>query len=125
MTARVLLIGHGLFRDGLARLLAEQPLVSIVGEAGAWAEAQTLVAQKRPDVLIVDHAAAELGEADLAPLLETEAPAIKVIYLTLADSKMIVHNRQQVADVTVEDLLGALQIKPEPGPRRKTKKAKG
>jgi DNA-binding NarL/FixJ family response regulator len=123
MTARVLLIGHGLFRDGLARLLAEQPLVSIVGEAGAWAEAQTLVAGKRPDVLIVDHAAADLVEADLAPLLEAEAPAIKVIYLTLADNKMIVHNRQQVADVTVEDLLSALQIKPRP--RRKTKKAKG
>jgi DNA-binding NarL/FixJ family response regulator len=110
MTSRVLLIGRGLFLDGLAHLLTDQPAVDMVGAVSAWSEAHHVMKQTRPDIVIVDHAAPELREHDLAPLLETESPKFKVIYLTLADSKMIVHDRQQLSDVTLSDLLKAIQI---------------
>ncbi len=67
------------------------------------------MAQKHPDILIVDHDSAQLRETDLTPLLENEEQNIKVIYLTLAQNKMIIHNRQQIANVTASDLLQALQ----------------
>jgi DNA-binding NarL/FixJ family response regulator len=118
MALRILLIGHGLFCEGLARLLAEQSAVHIVGAASSWDEARTVMARETPDVLIVDHAAPELRGADLAPLLEAESPASKVIYLTLAENKMIVHNRQQVADVTLPDLLRAIQGQASAGSER-------
>ena len=110
MVQRVLIIGrHNLFHDGLKRLLAEQSTLTVVGTAHTWEEARQIMAQKHPHILIVDHDSAQLRETDLAPLLENEEQDIKVIYLTLAQNKMIVHKRQQVADVTATDLLQALQ----------------
>ncbi len=118
MTSRVLLIGRGLFLDGLAHLLTDQPAVEMVGAVSAWSEAHQMMRQACPDIVIVDHAAPELREHDLAPLLETESPKFKVIYLTLADSKMIVHDRQQLSDVTLSDLLKAIQIESATGLKR-------
>jgi DNA-binding NarL/FixJ family response regulator len=125
MTSRVLLIGRGLFLDGLAHLLAEQPAVEVAGAVSAWSQAHQMMKEMHPDVVIVDHAAPELREHDLAPLLETESPKFKVIYLTLADSKMIVHDRQQLSAATIHDLLevisdkSAEEIKP---PKKNLKK---
>jgi len=108
---RVLIIGrHNLFHDGLKYLLADQPSLTIVGRAQTWEEAGQLMSQTHPNILIIDHDSARLREADLAPLLENEEQDIKVIYLTLAQNKMVIHNRQRVGNVTAADLLQALQL---------------
>ena len=107
MALRVLLIGQGLFREGLVRLVAEQPEVQIVATAENWESAHPLIETTRPDALIVDHADAGLRQADLVQGLESRVPTI--IYLTLADTQMVVHNWQHVADVQVADLVQALQ----------------
>ena len=114
MNTRILLIGQGLFRDGLTRILTEQPNTENVAAVNNWAEARSIVDQENPDIVIVDHDEPELRESDLAPLLETETLSLKVIYLTLAANKMIVHNRQQMSDVSIPDLLQALEL---PGDR--------
>jgi hypothetical protein len=108
MPTRVLLVGRGLFRDGLERTLAHEPTITVVGSADTWREAQVLVAQLKPDVLIVDHAATALRQADMTPVLGTEAQALKVIHLTLAENKMVVYDQRQVTDVSLIDLLSAL-----------------
>ncbi len=84
-------------------------MLTVVGTVRTWEEARQVMAQKHPDIIIVDHDSAHLREPDLAPLLENEEQAIKVIYLTLAQNKMVIHNRQQVTNVTATDLLQALQ----------------
>ena len=114
MTVRVFLIGHGLFRDGLAHLLAAEPSVIIVGTANTWAEAESLLLSSQPDTLIVDHAAPELRQDDLAPLL-VGATARRVIYVTLADNTMVVHERQARAHATLPNLLRVLR-KPSAAP---------
>jgi len=109
MATKVLLIGHGMFHDGLEHLLNEQSHMYVVGAANNWDKAQEMVVQLQPDVLIVEQEAAELYEDDLAPLLDMQGHTMKIIYLTLAESRMIIHDRQEVDGATVDHLLEALQ----------------
>jgi len=108
MKTRVLLVGEGLFQEGLTHILADHPALEIIAGVGSWQEARAHIAQEQPDIIIVDHANAQLREADLAPLLNSGAENLKVVYLTLAENKMIVHNRQEIINATPTDLLQAL-----------------
>ncbi len=112
MSSRVLLVGQGLFLDGLTRLLSEQRSVSIIGAARDWAEAATLVQTHHPDTVIVDH-------ADTTPTFDSAMPAPKVIYLTLSDNRMVVHSRQELAGPTASDLVRVIGGKQR---RRRAKK---
>ncbi len=103
-------MGQGLFLDGLTRILSEQPDTEIIAAVGTWDEARSIVDQESPNILIVDHDEPDLREADLAPLLVGETISLKVIYLTLSANKMIVHNRQQLTDVSVPVLIQALGL---------------
>ncbi len=120
MGTRILLVGrYKLLQSGLAHIIAEAPGAEVIGAVNNWGEAQALMTHTRPNVIIVDHESTELDEADLTPLLEAELqtnaahPQLKVIYLTLADNKMIIHDRLEVTNVTPVDLLLALQIPEE------------
>jgi len=108
MKTRILFIGEGLFSDGLSRLLSDFPSVEIIGSVRTCAEALDKVMGERPDVLIVDHVQITSNPAELAPLLES-VNSLKVISLTLSENKMIVHDRQLLADVTLPVLMQALQ----------------
>ena len=107
---RILLIGQGIFLDGLTHILGEQTGVEIIGAVSDWAATRQTLSRQQPEIIIVDHANAELRAADLSPLLENDYPSIKVIYLTLADNKMVIHDRKQVSGATLSDLLQALQL---------------
>lgn len=110
MAIRVLIIGrHHLFHEGITHLLGEQSDLIVVGTVRSWDKAREIMIREQPDVLIVDHESAELHEDDLTPLLENIDRDIKVIYLTLAQNRMIIHKRQQIVNVTAKDLLVAVQ----------------
>jgi DNA-binding NarL/FixJ family response regulator len=114
MKTQILLIGQGIFLDGLNHILAEKSSLEIIGAVDSWGQAHATINDQQPDIIIVDHANADLRVSDLSPLLENNYPKIKVIYLTLADNKMVIHDRRQISGATVKDLLKALQS-PEPG----------
>jgi DNA-binding NarL/FixJ family response regulator len=59
---------HPIFRDGLKRLLESEPELSVVGEAAEGREAVRLVAEKRPDVLLLDLAMPHGGLVTLRDL---------------------------------------------------------
>ncbi len=116
MTKHVLIIGrHHLFHDGLTHLLSDHEDLEVVASVRSWDKARETMSREQPDVLIVDHESSELLEHDLTPLLDNIDQDIKVIYLTLAQNKMIIHKRQQIANVTAEDLLEAVQSSTEEG----------
>lgn len=53
--AAVLLVDdHPLLRDGVRALLAREPRLGVVGEAGSIAEARRLVEAHRPDLVLLD-----------------------------------------------------------------------
>ena len=110
MNTRILLIGQGIFLDGLTRILQEQAGSEVIGAVGTWEAARDLAAEQSPDIIIVDHEQAELRETDLAPLFESQTANIKVIYLTLSANQMVIHNRQQLANVSLPELIRALNI---------------
>lgn len=108
MTVRIVIIGQGVFRDGLASLLADDAEVVLVGAADTWQEARAIFATQKSDVLIVDHKTPQLSKEDLEPLLQSEGSSLKVIFLTLADNHMVIHNWQRISNVTVTDLRSAV-----------------
>ena len=115
MNARILLVGQGLFLDGLSRILSEQSDDIIIAAVSDLENARKIINQENPDIVIVDHDEPDLRHSDLAPLLESQDLSLKVIYLTLSSNKMIVHNRQQLVDVSVPDLITALQLPEDRG----------
>lgn len=110
MNTRILLIGQGLFLDGLTRILFEQPDIKIIAAVRNWDEAHEILDQEHPNIVIVNHDEPELRQSDLDPLLESDMTSLKVIYLTLTSNMMVVHNRQQLTDVSIPDLVDALQF---------------
>jgi DNA-binding NarL/FixJ family response regulator len=86
MTIRVVVADdHRVVRDGLCYLLAQEPDVEVVGEAGDGRQTVDVVAATRPDVLLLDLYMPGLdGHAVLAALHDApQRPA--VVVLTSAD----------------------------------------
>lgn len=109
MKSRILLIGKGLFRDGLTHILSDQPNTEIVAAVSTWQEAEEVI-NSEPNTIIVDHEEQDLLASDLSLLFESEIQSIKIIYLTLSNNRMIIHNRQQLSNASITDLIHALQF---------------
>lgn len=107
MTTRVLLIGHGLFGEGLYHLLAGSPHFAVVAAVDNWQDAQTWLSQHEADVLIVDRQIVPADTFSLPPFI-SHGQAPRVIYLTLTENKMTIYTPQIITDAHKDDLLAVL-----------------
>ncbi|HYZ92493.1 MAG TPA: response regulator transcription factor [Actinomycetota bacterium] len=78
---------HALFRQALRAVLAEEPDLELVGEAGDGTEAVTLAAELAPDVVLMDVRMPKLAGIDAARQIATELPAAKIVMLTVSDDE--------------------------------------
>lgn len=85
---------HSLFRQGLARILADFPELRVVGEAASGEEAAALAERLAPDVVLMDVRMPG-GGSEATRLIREGHPEIQVIMLTVSDKD--------------EDLYAALQ----------------
>ena len=77
---------HPVVREGLVAMLETQPDFEVVGEAGSGPEALAVVAERRPDVLLLDLEMPGLdGVGVLRRLRETGAPT-RAIAFTVFDT---------------------------------------
>ena len=76
---------HPLFRRGVIALLAAQPQLQVVAEAGDAGEALRQAAQLQPDVVLLDHHMPGVSGVDLLPDLRAAAPAVRVLVLTASE----------------------------------------
>ena len=75
---------HEIFRDGLRRLLEAEPNLCVVGEAADGAEAVALVAQLRPDILLLDLAMPRMPGMEVLRELAAGQHPVRTILLTAA-----------------------------------------
>lgn len=85
---------HSLFRQGLARILADFPELRVVGEAASGEEAAAPAERLAPDVVLMDVRMPG-GGSEATRLIRESHPEIQVIMLTVSDKD--------------EDLFAALQ----------------
>jgi two-component system, NarL family, response regulator NreC len=71
-----------LLRQGLRRLLEDEPDISVVGEAGNAAETLREVFTHRPEIVIVDAHIFEGSSDESERLIVRESPSSKVLFLT-------------------------------------------
>jgi two-component system response regulator NreC len=79
----VLADDHAVVRGALKALLEGQPDLAVLGEAGDIASARALVAEKRPQVLVLDVNMPDGLGVDALPDLREEAPETAVVLLTM------------------------------------------
>lgn len=86
-TIRVLLVeDHAIVRQGVRLLLEGQPDMEVVGEADEGGGALALVAEKRPDVVLMDLAMPGINGLEATAEIKRRWPNIQVIALTVHDN---------------------------------------
>ena len=76
---------HVLLREGLRRLLEDEPDIEVVSEAGNAAECLRKVHELRPDVVVADSATFGVPAAEAERLVAQESPNTKVVFLSVHD----------------------------------------
>jgi two-component system response regulator NreC len=86
MTVRVLIVDdHAVVRAGLALLLAREPDIEPVGEAGTGRQAIFEARTLKPDVVLMDVVMPEQTGLEALPTLLHEQPDVKVLLLSMQD----------------------------------------
>jgi DNA-binding NarL/FixJ family response regulator len=81
---RVLLADdHPVMREGLVRLLREQPDIEVVGEAGDGEAAVRLALELRPDVLVVDVSMPRVDGLEATRRLRAARQALRIVALSM------------------------------------------
>jgi DNA-binding NarL/FixJ family response regulator len=74
---------HALFREGLKRVLEEDPDVEIVGEANDGMELLALLPQLTPDLILLDISMPNLRGIEALPEIKRMHPHAKILILTM------------------------------------------
>lgn len=78
---------HAILRDGIRALLAEQPDMSVVGEAGDGRQAVTLAHDLSPDVVLMDIGMPLLNGLEATRQIKRDRPGIHVLILTMHENE--------------------------------------
>jgi DNA-binding NarL/FixJ family response regulator len=84
MSIRVLLADdHALMRQGLRALLATTGEIEVVGEVGTGREAERLVLELNPGVVLMDIAMPDLNGIEAARIIHLKSPATRIVMLSM------------------------------------------
>jgi DNA-binding NarL/FixJ family response regulator len=91
MTIRIAIAeDQRLVREMLVALLQREPGFSLDGEAASGNEALALIAERAPDVLLVDIGLPDIDGIEVTRRAKSAAPGLKVIALSVHDSRFFV-----------------------------------
>ena len=76
---------HALVREGIRRVLEEDPEFAVVAEAADGEEAVSLAREHRPDVAVVDITMPHASGFEVTARLQSDAPTTRVLILSMHD----------------------------------------
>ena len=79
----VLADDHIIFRQGMKRLIDEEPGLKVVGEANDGSELFNRLHDLKPDLVILDISMPEIGGFGAAREIKSHHPNVKVLMLTM------------------------------------------
>jgi DNA-binding NarL/FixJ family response regulator len=74
---------HAIVREGLKRIVSEDPEMNIVGEAGDGAEVMRVVREREFDVLVLDLSMPGRSGMELIKLVKAEKPKLRILILSM------------------------------------------
>jgi PAS domain S-box-containing protein len=87
-TIRVLLADdHALFRNGLGRLLKNEPCLEVVGQAADGKEAIELAQKLKPDVILMDVSMPRVNGIEATRIIHGQYPDIRIIGLSMYEDQ--------------------------------------
>jgi signal transduction histidine kinase/ActR/RegA family two-component response regulator len=81
---------HAILREGLSGLLAEEPDIDVVGQAGDGQEALELARRTAPQVVLMDITMPVLNGIDATRQIKAEMPQIRVIGLSMHEDQAMI-----------------------------------
>jgi two-component system response regulator DegU len=78
---------HTLFRDGIARLLAKEVDIAVVGQARNGNEAIDLSRQLNPHVILMDISMPGINGIEATRVIHAQAPGIRIIGLSMYEDE--------------------------------------
>ncbi|NLV55890.1 MAG: response regulator transcription factor [Acidimicrobiales bacterium] len=107
---------HAVYRRGLALVLGPEPDIEVVGEAASGEEALELARRVDPDVVLLDVRMPGMGGLEAARRLALEAPAARVVMLTVSDSEADLYEAIKAGvvgyllkDISIDEIAGAVR----------------
>lgn len=89
MASIILAEDHVLVRQGLRRIIQEDPAIQEIYEARDGVELLELLKEYTPDVVILDISMPRLGGLEAAQIIKTLYPMMKILILTMHKGKHI------------------------------------
>ncbi|MEO9325967.1 response regulator transcription factor [Nocardioides sp. C4-1] len=115
---RVLVVDdQQLFRRGLTMLLAVEPGLEVVGEAGDGAEGITLAESAAPDVVLLDVRMPKKSGIEACLAIKQSVPSAKIIMLTVSDEEADLYEAVKsgasgylLKDSSIEEVAQAIRV---------------
>ncbi len=107
---------HALLRQGVRRLLQDEPDFEVVGEAGDGTAALKLVMQVQPDLVLMDVGMPGPSSFETARLIQKASAKTKIVFLTMHEDEEYVYQGLQAGaagyllkDTPADRLVSALR----------------
>lgn len=85
---RLLLVDdHTLVREGIRRIVDEQPNMQVIGEAAGGRQAVDKAVELQPDVILMDIAMPDMNGLEAAETIKKRFPNIHILLLTVHDDR--------------------------------------
>ena len=102
---------HAIVRESLREVLAREPDIEVVGEAGDGAQALVRVHELKPDIVVTDISMPGMDGIELTRRILRECPGVKVLALTThLDRRYVVQMLEAGAQGYVNKAAGRLEL---------------